>query len=176
MAVRASALAVSSTLACLALACLAAAGCSPSSSPPAKATADKPAAAAHDHDHHDHDHGHDHDRPESFPAGIAQLQATVAAVKDHLAVGATDAADEAVHALGHLIEDVQGLLSKEEEMTAEARAKAAQALDDLFDCFDKLDTALHAPEGTSPPPAEVHASLAERIDGAIGALQSTLPR
>ena len=157
-----------------ALICLIASGCSSSSSsPPAAPAATKP-PAAHDHTEHGHDHDeHEHDQPESFAAGVAQLQATVASVKDHLAVGATDAADDAVHALGHLIEDVQGLLSKE-TLGEEAKATAAKALDELFDCFDKLDTAIHAPEGKSQPPAEVHASLAERIDGAIKALQGTL--
>jgi predicted small lipoprotein YifL len=156
------------------LACLTLSGCS-SSSPPAKPAAEKAAAGGHDHDHgHDHE-AHEHDHPESFAAGVAQLQATVAAVKDHLAVGATDAADEAVHGLGHLIEDVQSLLSKE-ELGDEAKAAASKALDELFECFDKLDTAIHAPEGTSQPPAEVHASLAERIDAAIKSLQATLAR
>jgi len=152
------------------LACLSLSGCS-SSSPPVKPAADKAAAAGHDHDHGHEEHEHDH--PESFAAGVAQLQATVAAVKDHLAVGATDAADEVVHGLGHLIEDVQGLMSKE-KLSDEAKATALKALDELFECFDKLDTAIHAPEGKSQPPAEVHASLAERIDAAIKSLQSTL--
>lgn len=148
--------------------CLTAAGCS-SSSPPAATT-----PAAHGHADHGHDHGgHEHDHPESFAAGVAQLQATVAAVKDHLAVGASDAADEAVHALGHLIDDVRALAAHE-QLGSEATATATQALDDLFDCFDKLDTAIHAPAGQSPTPADVHASLAERIDGAIKALQGTL--
>ena len=152
--------------------CLAPVGCS-SSSPPAKPAAEKAAAGGHDHDHgHDHEE-HEHDHPESFAAGVAQLQAAVAAVKDHLAVDATDVADDAVHALGHLIEDVQGLLSKE-KLGAEAKAAASKALDELFDCFDKLDTAIHAPEGKSQPPAEVHASLAERIEAAIKSLQGTL--
>ena len=159
----------------VALVCLFAPGCSSSSPPATPAPAAGKAPAPHDHADHGHDHEHEHDHPESFAAGVAQLQATVAAVKDHLAVGATDAADEAVHALGHLIEDVQGLMSKE-ELGEEAKATAAKALDDLFECFDTLDTALHAPEGKSEPPAEVHASLAERIDGAIKALQGTLTR
>lgn len=154
--------------------CLALVGCLSSSPPantPAKPMAEKATAGGHDHDHgHDHD---EHDRPESFAAGVAQLQATVAAVKDHLAVGATDAADDAVHTLGHLIEDVQGLLSKE-KLGEEAKAAASKALDELFECFDKLDTAIHAPEGKSQPPAEVHASLTERIDAAIKSLQGTL--
>jgi hypothetical protein len=155
-----------------AVVCLMTAGCSSSSPPAAPAAGKAPVASAHADHGHDHDE-HEHDHPESFAAGVAQLQATVASVKDHLTVGATDAADEAVHALGHLIEDVQGLLSKE-KLGEEAKATASKALDDLFECFDELDTALHAPEGKAQPPAEVHASLAERIDGAIKALQGTL--
>ena len=155
-----------------AAACLLTAGCS-SSSPPASPAAGKaPAAGTHADHGHDHDE-HDHDHPESFAAGVAQLQAAAASVKDHLTVGTTDAADEAVHALGHLIEDVQGLLAKE-KLGEEAKAVASKALDDLFECFDTLDTALHAPAGKAKPPAEVHASLAERIDEAIKALQGTL--
>lgn len=155
--------------ACLAaLACFVLSGCS-SSAPPAPA---KP-AAAHDHDHgHDHD-GHDHDHPETFAAGIAELASQATLVKNHLAAGKTEAADDVVHAVGHLIEDVQGLLSKE-KLGEKATAAASQALEDLFDCFDKLDTALHAPEGKSPPPAEVHAGLAERIDAALTTLRGTL--
>lgn len=163
---------VARLLSIAAAACLLTAGCS-SSSPPASPPAGK-APAAHDHADHGHDHDeHDHDHPESFAAGVAQLQAAAASVKDHLTVGATGAADEAVHALGHLIEDVQGLLAKE-KLGDEAKAAASKALDDLFECFDTLDTALHAPAGKAQPPAEVHASLAERIDGAIKALQGTL--
>lgn len=147
------------------LVCLMATGCS-SSSPPATPPA---AHADHGHDHADHDH----ERPASFAAGVSALEAAVTAVKDHLAAGATDAADAAVHALGHLIEDVQGMLSKE-KLGGEAKVTASKALDELFECFDALDTALHAPEGTSQPPAEVHASLAGRIDAAITALRGTL--
>ncbi len=156
-----------------AFACPMVVGCSSSPPPPAAPAAGKaPVASSHADHGHDHEE-HEHDHPESFAAGVAQLQATVASVKDHLAVGATDAADEAVHALGHLIEDVQGLLAKE-KLGEEAKAAASKALDDLFECFDTLDTALHAPDGKGKPPAEVHASLAERIDGAIKALQGTL--
>lgn len=163
---------ISRSLPFVAVACLIASGCS-SSSPPAASTAGR-APAPHDHADHGHDHAeHAHDHPESFAAGVAQLRATVTAVKDHLAAGATEKADDAVHALGHVIEDMHGLVPKE-KLGAEAKATATKALDDLFECFDALDTALHAPAGTSQPPAEVHASLAERIDGAIKALQGTL--
>lgn len=149
------------------MAALALAGCEPAA-PPAAATAQK---AAHVHDH---DHGHeDHDHPETLAEGVAQLAEAAAAVEKHLASGGTDAADEVVHGVGHIIEDIQGLLPKE-NLTAEAKAAAAKALDEVFECFDKLDTALHAPAGKGEPPAEVHAGLKNRIDAAIKSLKEAL--
>jgi hypothetical protein len=149
------------------MAALALAGCEPAA-PPAAATAQK---AAHVHDH---DHGHeDHDHPETLAKGVAQLAEAAAAVEKHLASGGTDAADEVVHGVGHIIEDIQGLLPKE-NLTAEAKAAAAKALDEVFECFDKLDTALHAPAGKGEPPAEVHAGLKNRIDAAIKSLKEAL--
>jgi hypothetical protein len=41
----------------------------------------------------------------------------------------------------------------------------------VFECFDKLDTAFHAPAGKGPPPAEVHAGLKDRIKAALEALE-----
>ena len=148
-------------------AALALAGCE-SAAPPAAGTGQK---AAHGHDHN-HDHA-DHDHPETLAEGVAQLAEAAAAVEKHLASGATDAADEVVHGVGHIIEDIQGLLPKENR-TVEAKAAAAKALDEVFECFDKLDTALHAPAGKGEPPAEVHAGLKNRIDAAIKALKDAL--
>lgn len=153
---------------------LAASGCGPTA-PTAVKTTPAPATRpedTHDHDH-DHDHGHDHgehDHPETLAEGVAQLAEAAAAVEKHLAAGATDAADDVVHGVGHIIEDIQGLLPKE-NLTAEAKAAAAKALDEVFECFDKLDTALHAPAGKGEPPAEVHAGLKDRIAAAIKALE-----
>jgi len=162
-------MALSSACRCLPVvsvtAALALAGCEPAA-PPAAATAQK-AAHNHDHDHADHDH------PKTLAEGVAQLAEAAVAVEKHLASGATDAADEVVHGVGHIIEDIQGLLPKE-NLTAEAKAAAAKALDEVFECFDKLDTALHAPAGKGEPPAEVHAGLKKRIDAAIKALKDVL--
>lgn len=149
-----------------ALVALAVSGCEP-----AAPTAVKTAPAAKHDEAHDHDHGHaEHDHPETLAEGIAQLSEAAAAVEKHLAARATDAADEVVHGVGHIIEDVQGLLPKE-NLSAEAKAAAAKALDELFECFDKLDTALHAPEGKGESPAEVHAGVKDRINAALEALR-----
>lgn len=137
------------------------AGCSPTSTAPPAA----PAAHA-DHDHADHEHAH----PSTLRAGVAAVAQAATAVKDHLAAGAGDAADEAVHELGHLLEDLQGLVRKG-EIPADTKAAATKAIDELFECFDKLDTAIHAEPGSANSPQDVHASVAERIEAAIGALR-----
>jgi hypothetical protein len=153
-----------------------AAGCAP-----AKPTAPKK-AAAQDQDHdaapeHDHDHGHDHgdhDHPETLAAGIAELETAINAVATKLASGERDAADEALHAAGHLIEDLHGLLDRQQELSAEARAAGKQALDELFDCFDKLDTVMHAgADEVKQSVADVHASVKERIETALESLKDT---
>jgi hypothetical protein len=142
------------------------AGCSPTPAPaPARVTHDD-----HDHDGHGHD-DQDHDHPTTLAGGIAALAKAAAAVKAHLAEDAADEADDAVHTLGHLLEDLQGFVRKE-SLPAEAKAAATKAIDELFECFDKLDTALHAEPGKGDPPREVHASVADRIEAAIGSLRT----
>jgi hypothetical protein len=155
-------------------------GCAPAAKAPAAAKS----AAAHDHDHdghgdhadhdhddHDHDHGDDdHDHPETLAEGIAAIEAAADEVSKHLAAGANDKADGVVHGMGHLLEDLHGLLPKE-DLSAEAKAAVTKALDELFDCFDKLDTALHAPAGKGESPAEVHETVAARVEAAIKALK-----
>lgn len=126
-------------------------GCSQAPAPP---VAVKPAAAHADHEHDhgkhdDHDHGdhdhddHDHAHPATLAAGVAELEATWKHVKGALEAGDRDEADEKVHEVGHLLEDFAGLLAKETATVQEAGKKAA---DEVFACFDTLDTALHGAE------------------------------
>ncbi|MFM8292094.1 MAG: hypothetical protein ACKOC4_10395 [Planctomycetia bacterium] len=146
---------------------LVSAGCNRPAAP--RSGAATQAGSGHDHDH---DHGHEeHDHPESLAAGIAQVKRAAADVKAHLANGANEAADDVVHGMGHLVEDIDGLLSKE-NLSDAGKATAKKALEELFDCFDKLDTALHAPPGKGDAPADVHASLSQRIEDAIKALEA----
>lgn len=151
----------------VAVACI---GCVPASAPvkPVASQGQKATKSAHDHDH---DHGHDdHAHPETLAAGLAELEGIATAVQTHLAAGARDKADKAVHMVGHLVEDLRGLLPKE-KLSAEAQAAAGKALDEIFDAFDTVDTALHAAEGKSKPPAEVHAAVADRISAALKTLK-----
>lgn len=165
-------------------------GCAPATAPkpPASTVASRAGHDDHDHDHdhdhakHDHDdhddkdgkdakdgHG-DHDHPETLAEGVAELETLLADVGEKLGSGAKDAADDAVHAAGHLLEDLRGLLEKQ-ELAADLKEAGTKAIDELFECFDKLDVALHAGADAKETPAEVHASLEERCKAALGALK-----
>lgn len=145
-------------------------GCAPAPAPAKPVAGQGQKAPKADHDH-GHGHGHDdHAHPETLAAGLKELEGIATAVKTHLDAGSRDKADEAVHMVGHLVEDLRGLLPKG-KLSAEAQAAAGKALDEIFDAFDTVDVALHAAEGTSKPPAEVHASVAEKITAAIKTLK-----
>lgn len=119
-------------------------GCSPTGAPPPAA---RQVAVQHDdHAKHDDDHGHDdheHAHPTTLAAGVAELEAMWGHVKGALQAGERDKADDKVHAVGHLLEDFEGLLAKEEAAAQEVGKKATQ---EVFECFDVLDTALHGAE------------------------------
>jgi len=152
-------LAVCAMLAFGSLAAIAASGCSPAVPPTPTA---KPAAVHTDHDHgHDHDKqvpkdGHDHSEPadqdhadhghthpETLAAGVAELETMWGHVKESLKAGDREKADDKVHAVGHLLEDFEGLVSKEEAGLQDAGKQATQV---VFECFDTLDAALHGGE------------------------------
>jgi hypothetical protein len=143
-----------------------AAGCAPATKPQAPP---KTMAGGHEHDH-DHDHAH----PETIAAGLVELRHTVDDIATHLASGARDLADDAIHAAGHLLEDLHGLIDGRQELAAETRTAGKQALEELFECFDKLDTAMHAgADEAKETAADVHASVKERIEAAMTALKDT---
>lgn len=167
-----------------------AAGCGPVAKP--SAVPAKPAAhAAADHDHEDHeghdhgdhgdhdhaanDHAAEHDHPETLAEAVAELEALTKEVAEKLASDAQEAADHAVHAAGHLIGDVRDLLARE-TLTADAKEAATKAVDEIFECFDRLDVALHskAKEGAESV-AEIHASIADRVTEAVKALKQRFP-
>ena len=135
----------------LAMGCLVMVGCAPAAAP-ARNTAGTAARPAADHDHdHDHaatkkdDHDHEHAHPETLAAGVAELTKMWGGIKAALNGGKLDEADDMVHDVGHLLEDLPELLakSKPSEDVAEAGKKA---IDEVFACFEAIDTALHAGE------------------------------
>jgi len=166
------------------------AGCSqPTATPPkggSASTAPKqgPAEHDHDHDHGDHDHGksegedkgdeameekddaHEHAHPKTLAEGIENLEKLFGSVKEHIAAGAKDSADDAVHEIGHVLESLQGLVATS-TLAQEGKQAAGKALDELFDCFDSLDQALHAEEGKGDSPQDALGKVAERLEAAF---------
>jgi hypothetical protein len=162
----------------LPLVCLAI-GCAPAATPPSAATARVDAGHEHDHDDgHDHDHGHDghdhgdedYDSPNTIAAGIAALEKICGEVKTELAEGDLDDADGKVHMVGHLLDDLRVLVI-DSKPAAEVETAAKKALDDIFDCFDKMDTALHAADEAERKSLD-YADHASTIEAAIKSLKS----
>ena len=105
----------------------------------------------HDHDEHDHDeHDHEHDHPAFEPAktiaeAIARVKALGADVQKAMAAQEVDLADDLVHSVGRVIEDLHAKIAAA-ELDTKAREAATAAADSIFDAYEKLDTALHGAE------------------------------
>lgn len=124
-----------------------AAGCGRAPAPAAKKVV--PAVAVHDHDEdhghdHDHDHGHaDHESHDTLTDALTELKKVCVNAKGELAAKNLDKADGHVHMVGHLIDDMHKLVGTS-QLPAEGQAAAKKALDEIFECFDDLDSALHS--------------------------------
>ncbi len=130
-------------------------GCSPSVTP------SKPVAAHADHDRNE---------PTSFADGIAKLESLGGDLAEKLDEGASEAADDAVHDLGHLLEEVREF-AKKESFAGDAAAAVTAALDELEECFGKVDEAFHSGDDKADP-AKVLDSVKERLTAAFTALKS----
>jgi ElaB/YqjD/DUF883 family membrane-anchored ribosome-binding protein len=160
-------------LVCLvpALALVALPGCGPATPPARPARPPAPTAQA-DHGHAGHDHDHDHDEPTSLADGVEKLESLAEDLADKLAENAGEAADDAVHDIGHLLEAVREQARKFTE-PADDVAALQKALDELEECFGKVDEAFHAGD-EKVDPKQVLGSLKERIDAAFKAIRGVL--
>jgi cytochrome c556 len=138
-------------------------GCAPAAPPAAVPV--RQAASDHDHDH-GHDHA-DHDEPETVAAGLTQLKKLCAEVKAHLAAGDHEKADGPVHMVGHLLEELGELVAKEKPA---AEAEAKQALEAIFESFDKLDTVIHGADEEARKKLD-YAEHAPAIEAALAKLE-----
>jgi len=117
-----------------------------------------------DHGHAHHGHEHDHDEPTSFVDGVAKLRSLGDDLAEKLADNAGEAADDAVHDIGHLLEAVREFATKEGLSDA-----ASKGLDELEECFGKVDEAFHSGD-TNADPKKILASVRERLEAAFKAL------
>ena len=139
-------------------------GCGPAPSRPPVGSASMPkaAAVADEHDHGTHDH--DHDEPESLADGVEKLGSLTKDLAEKLAHNAGEAADDAVHDIGHLLEAVREFATKEGLSDA-----ASKGLDELEECFGKVDEAFHSGDANADP-KKILASVRERLEAAFKAL------
>lgn len=128
---------------------LLAVGCAPAKAPQAKTASATAAHDGHDHAHaddhaHDHDHDHgEHAAHDTLAGALAELEKICASVKEELGKKNLDQADGHVHMVGHLVDDMHRLVDSG-KLADDVKAAAKKALDEVFECFDKLDTALHS--------------------------------
>lgn len=141
------------------LACVVGCAPAPSKAPPAAS------AAASDE--------HGHEAPATLAAGIAQLESLAAELTEKLAGNSVEAADEAVHGIGHLLEELRELAAKE-GFAGETRAVVRNALNDLEECFGKVDEAFHAADTAADPPAKVLESVQEKLQAAFKAVKEVM--
>jgi histidinol dehydrogenase len=104
---------------------------------------------------------------------VAELRKVIQDVAAKLASGANDAADDAVHDVGHLLEDLDTLVGKQ-DVAADVKEATKKAVAELMDCFDKVDQAMHASKDEGESPSAVHASVTERIAAAMASLEKQI--
>jgi len=81
--------------------------------------------------------------------------------------------DEGVHEIGHLLEEVREAAKKLPSAPADDAAAITKALDDLEECFGKVDEAFHSGD-EKVDPKQVLESVKDRIEGAFKAIREVL--
>jgi|694.fasta_scaffold14508_5 hypothetical protein len=138
-------------------------GCGPSTCSAPQA---RPAAVG-GHADHDHGHdGHDHAPPAGFADGVKRLETLSRDLADSIS-------DEGVHEFGHLLEEVREAAKQLPSAPAADVATITKALDDLEECFGKVDEAFHSGDEKIDP-KQVLESVKERIEGAFTAIKEVL--
>jgi len=138
-------------------------GCGPSTCSAPQA---RPAAAVGHGDHDHADHGHEHAPPASFADGLKRLETLSGELAESIS-------DEGVHEIGHLLGEVREAAKTMSSAPADDLAVITKALDELEDCFGKVDEAFHSGDAKVDP-KQVLDSVKERIQGAFTAIKEVL--
>ncbi len=117
-------------------------GCAPEAVEPTPVN--KPPVAADDLEHV-HDEAHVH--PDTYAGAITALEGIRDEVKEAFGKGEPAAADESVHEMGHLLEDL-GNLAKKASLSEADQMLVNESVEKLLDAFGKIDAKLHGGEGS----------------------------
>ena len=116
--------------------------------------ADKSIHAGHGHDEHarphdDHDHEQSHapGKPSvDFPGAVAEVVRLDDTIRKAFAEQDTAAADEPIHAIGHLLEQLPELAKAHGSGVDVAAVKKSSGL--LFEAYSRIDGKLHGGDGS----------------------------
>jgi len=95
---------------------------------------------------------HENDRkshhPETFVEAVAVIEQQGASIIDAFKGGTPDDAHDALHEIGHVIEELPELAMKE-KFSAELNEKVNSATEKLMNAFGTLDDSMHGGKGKS---------------------------
>ena len=154
-----------STIACAGLVTF---GCTPpaaveptSSNTSSNTSTNKPPMAA---DELEHAHEGDHVHAETYPEAVAMVDGLREKIRDAFAKGEGMSADEAVHEIGHVLEDM-AMLAKKASLSEADQVSVGTAVESLLDAFEKIDEKLHGGDGVD------YDAVAAEIDAALVTLK-----
>ena len=146
------------SLACVSLLTLALLGCNTDSNPP---------APAHDHGH---EHGDGHQHASTLEEGVEQLETLQGQIEKAFTSGSPADADEALHSVGHLIDDDIVGIAEKSDLSADDKKAVKDAADVLMTKYGELHEAVHG-KGADEVDTSVYDTVAKDIDEALHALQ-----
>lgn len=148
-------------------------GCNSATKEPAAEAAHEDHDHDHGHEHGDHEHGehaghdndadhghgeHDHAEIKDFHEAVEMVEAARDTIRDKLAAGETDKADEALHALGHTLEHVGDLTG---DFADDVRSEIKKDVEELLDLFGNVDEQIHAKQDVT------YDAWSEKIDAVV---------
>lgn len=127
--------------------------------------ADQAGEESHSHvdgDEHGEHAEHGEHQVDSFEEAVAELSEMKTVICKAFAEQTPDDAHDALHDVGHLLESIPDLASKDLELESEAMASLDAAVEALFDGFGKLDETFHG--GDEVDAEQIEKALTQAID------------
>lgn len=109
---------------------------------------------------HGHDHEGEHAHAETLAEAVQELDGICAAVKAAFDKNDADAADEPLHDIGHVLEEIKAL-AKTSKLDDAGKAEVETAANNLLDAFGALHDGMHG--GTT---GKKYADVADAIETA----------
>jgi hypothetical protein len=110
-----------------------------------------------------------HSHAETYPEAVAELDGMREAIEKAFAANDPQAADEPIHEIGHVLEELSGM-AKQAKLGVEAETAIDTAVEKLFDALAPVDEKLHGKEGKD------YSEVKAEIDAAFEVLRKYVPK